>query len=200
MGSSKTVSPMTVIEDYIGLPAYRMTAINDDQLFYLKAMQEDVDITRSLRAHEPWLPLKKRLDARAAEFSRIAGSPQKWKYLMTLIALPNFTRAISTGVHAETERQITLTAVALRRYELAYLHPPPDLATLVPTFLKSMPVDSINGRALSYHTNPDGTFMLYSVGDDGRDDGGDLSSTGTGKLDFWSGRDAVWPRPAANGK
>ncbi|HXU79373.1 MAG TPA: hypothetical protein VN794_22525, partial [Methylomirabilota bacterium] len=43
----------------------------------------------------------------------------------------------------------------------------------------------------------DGSFVLYSIGDDGHDDGGDASSTQNYLSFTWQrGRDLVWPQPA----
>ena len=50
---------------------------------------------------------------------------------------------------------------------------------------------------LRYRLKPDGTFLLYSVGEDARDDGGDPTPPSAGKFDLWEGRDAVWPSSAA---
>ena len=48
-----------------------------------------------------------------------------------------------------------------------------------------------------YRARGDGTFTLYSVGEDGRDNGGDPSPPkSTIKPGLWEGRDAVWPLPA----
>jgi hypothetical protein len=41
---------------------------------------------------------------------------------------------------------------------------------------------------------PEGTFLLYSIGEDGTDNGGDASPTGkTESLSWQRGRDLVWP-------
>jgi len=43
-----------------------------------------------------------------------------------------------------------------------------------------------------------GTFVLYSIGDDGVDDGGDPASrTSTRSVGWDRGRDYVWPAPAS---
>jgi hypothetical protein len=52
----------------------------------------------------------------------------------------------------------------------------------------------MSAKPLCYRLNADGTFTLYSVGEDGHDEGGDVTSgSTTNKFDLWSGRDAVWP-------
>ena len=66
----------------------------------------------------------------------------------------------------------------------------------MPQLLSAVPLDPMSGRLLRYRLNASG-FVLYSVGEDGRDDGGDPSLPGaTGKFDLRVGKDAVWPLPA----
>ena len=112
------------------------------------------------------------------------------------MAIPNFQKAAITGVRAETERQLTIAAIALKRYQLHYGKAPPELAALVPEFVASAPNDCMSGKALGYRLEDDGTFVLYSVGEDGHDDGGDPKSASVGKFDLWESRDAVWPAVA----
>jgi hypothetical protein len=48
---------------------------------------------------------------------------------------------------------------------------------------------------LRYRLKADGTFLLYSIGADGKDDGGDAG--GATRMFYWlHGRDWVWPQPA----
>ncbi len=98
----------------------------------------------------------------------------------------------------ETQREMTCAAIAIKRYELRMGKPPPDLAALIPAYLSQLPHDWMNGKPLRYRANADGTFALYSVGEDGRDDGGDTSfrTDRWGKY-LWYCRDAVWPSPSS---
>jgi hypothetical protein len=73
-------------------------------------------------------------------------------------------------------------------------------------------MDVMDGKPLRYRLNPDGTFLLYSVGEDGVDNGGDLTPTESivrsrihpwlatdahsRAKAWWLARDAVWPMPA----
>jgi hypothetical protein len=71
------------------------------------------------------------------------------------------------------------------------------LDALVPEFLPSLPRDFMDGQTLRYRLNHGGSFLLYSVGDDTHDDGGDASPKNTqraGPGSVWSGRDWVWPQ------
>ena len=74
-----------------------------------------------------------------------------------------------------------------------------DLAALVPEFLTAIPHDPMSGKLLIYRLRPDGAFLLYSVGLDGRDDGGDPRPGAGGKPGLWEGLDAVWPDAAGAG-
>jgi hypothetical protein len=57
----------------------------------------------------------------------------------------------------------------------------------------------MGGMPSLYHTHADGSFTLYSVGEDGQDDGGDVTATNAVKsFDLWSGRDAVWTKAVTN--
>jgi hypothetical protein len=71
----------------------------------------------------------------------------------------------------------------------------------VPEFLSSVPLDPVDGEPLRYRRNGDGTFLLYSVGENGVDDGGDpsLEKGITGSNFNWQiphALDWVWPQPA----
>ena len=92
---------------------------------------------------------------------------------------------------------MVITAIALKRYQLRHGALPSDLNALVPEFLSAVPRDPVDGKPLRYRLNPDGTFLLYSVGSDGMDNGGDPTPSGSSKTFYWQrGRDWVWPQPA----
>jgi hypothetical protein len=66
-------------------------------------------------------------------------------------------------------RRVLLTDLALRVYRLEYGEDPPDLATLVPSILKSVPVDPYSGKPLRYvKRGKEG--VVFSVGPDRDDD------------------------------
>ncbi|HEU6447580.1 MAG TPA: hypothetical protein VFV23_03990 [Verrucomicrobiae bacterium] len=98
---------------------------------------------------------------------------------------------------AEANKQIVITAIALKRYQLKYGRFPENLAELAPDFLSSVPIDPVDGNPLRYRRNADGTFLLYSIGEDGVDDGGNPSPVVSSTTFYWlRGRDWVWPQPA----
>ncbi len=104
-------------------------------------------------------------------------------------------------MRVETAKQATIAAIALKRYQLKYGNYPTNLDSLVPDFVPTVPLDSVDGRPLRYRLNADGTFLLYSVGENGKDDGGDPSlEKGVHPSSFyWQNAHAldwVWPQPA----
>ncbi len=105
--------------------------------------------------------------------------------------------AVKKTVRIETDRALCLTAIALKRYSLRHGNYPAKLDALVPEFLSVVPVDYMDGQPIKCRLNTDGSFTLYSVGEDGKDGGGDLTlSEGVKSRDLWRRKDYVWPAPA----
>jgi hypothetical protein len=197
VSGSKKVTLETVMEDYVLFPAYKITSIDEDELFHLRSFQESIETIRSFRAHRPWVQAKQDLDKIMAEVNRISASPGAGliRYRLSGIAIPNFFKALQSGVRAETERRMTITAIALKRFDLVHGKFPPALESLVPEFCSELPPDPMSGKAFGYQLKADGSFALYSVGEDGQDDGGDATVLAGGKPGLWEARDAVWPSP-----
>lgn len=91
-------------------------------------------------------------------------------------------------------RHALATMLALRLYEIDHGKLPDTLVALVPEYLPSLPTDPFDAsnRPLHYisdHSPP----LLYSVGLDGKDDGG-LTSAAAQKdpIDRWNAKDAVY--------
>jgi hypothetical protein len=108
---------------------------------------------------------------------------------------------IKKVMRAEGAKQMTITAIALKRYQLKHGYYPADLNSLVPEFVPAVPLDPVDGQPLRYRPNADETFLLYSVGENGVDDGGDPSlEKGITSSSFnWQNihaLDWVWPQPA----
>lgn len=110
------------------------------------------------------------------------------------------------AAQAEAQRRILIAALTLERYRAQHGNYPPTLARLAPEFLKTEPLDFMNGRPLRYQMNGDGHYRLYSVGLDGVDDGGKMMTENerpspaqlrAGNLGALPSGDIVWPFPAA---
>jgi hypothetical protein len=101
---------------------------------------------------------------------------------------------VARAVKYETLREMTIAAIALKRFQLRSGKFPLSFSALVPEFLPELPHDWIDGQPLRYRLNTDGTFTLYSVGEDGIDDGGDPDTCPVSwYLDIWGEGDEVWP-------
>lgn len=115
------------------------------------------------------------------------------------------TSLLGRAAEAEARRQIIITAIALERYRGKHGSYPNALSALAPEFLKTAPLDFMDGQPLRYRLTDDGHFLLYSVGLDCVDDGGIMP------LHEWETRlpggatlfaappqaDLVWPLPAS---
>jgi len=111
---------------------------------------------------------------------------------------PDFSMAWFITTRNLTLHELVNTVIALKRYQLHEGRMPNDLSALVPQYLEALPRDLVDGQPLRYRRNVDGLFVLYSVGENAQDDGGDPrpphSNANYQKLEWWSGRDWVWPR------
>jgi hypothetical protein len=191
------VSLERLLQVAVLVPAYKLTSMNQDELFYLQTMQGWIDGGRLLQAHRPWLEAKTQFDAVSSNINRVLSSPVRMRHWVSAMAIPNLTRATQVAARAETERQMTVAAIALERCRLRRGQWPAALPELVPDFVSRVPFDPMSGQPLQYRLRTEGGYLLYSVGDDGRDDGGDPSPVAPGKPGLWEGRDAVWPSAAA---
>lgn len=97
--------------------------------------------------------------------------------------------------HTHTSVDSATLACALERYRLAHGQYPQALDALSPQFITKLPHDVINGQPLKYRRVEDGGFILYSVGWNQADDGGETSRNKEGRLNDREG-DWVWRYPA----
>jgi hypothetical protein len=127
-------------------------------------------------------------DKSKAAGRKFAALSSHWSPYTTIAVnfVPNYSRAFQTTARNQTMVNEALIACALERYHLAHGEYPESLDALAPQFIDKIPHDVIGGRPLHYRRAGDGTFLLYSVGWNGRDDGG----VG-GKTDAEG--DWVWP-------
>lgn len=68
----------------------------------------------------------------------------------------------------------SIAALAAERFKLENGKLPAALSDLVPRYLLSVPLDPLSGLPLLFRSSPDG-YAIYSVGQNGRDDAGDLT-------------------------
>jgi hypothetical protein len=116
---------------------------------------------------------------------------------------------LSRAAEAEARRRLIITAIALERYRGRHGSYPKGLEALVPELLKTAPVDFMDGKPLRYRLTDDGHFVLYSVGLDCVDNGGEMRRPRAPGMPYVpydevaasfgvrQGTDLVWPRPAS---
>lgn len=74
--------------------------------------------------------------------------------------------------------RLVITELAVRGYTAKNGKPPASLGELVPAWLSSVPLDPFSNRPLIYRVIATNTFLLYSVGPDGKDDQGSALQRG----------------------
>jgi hypothetical protein len=113
--------------------------------------------------------------------------------ILESLMLPALGNATKKFAYAQSSTDLARIAVALERYHLAHGEYPETLDALAPQFIEKIPHDIIGGQPLHYRRTDDGKFLLYSVGWNETDDGGQYISPQikTGGVDYTKG-DWVW--------
>ena len=116
-----------------------------------------------------------------------------WRIWFTISLVESLTQKYA---YAQVWIDQARLACALERYRLAHNSYPPSLDALAPAYLDKLPHDIMNGEPYRYRLRPDGTFLLYSVGWNETDDGGEVvfDKDNPNRLDYLQG-DWVWPTP-----
>lgn len=110
--------------------------------------------------------------------------------------MPALSKAAQKTALAQTHVNEVRIAIALERHRLAHNQYPETLLTLSPDFITELPRDIINGQPLKYRRSEDGSFILYSVGWNGSDEGGEVVPVkNSARPDIEKG-DWVWRYPA----
>jgi hypothetical protein len=79
---------------------------------------------------------------------------------------------MATAVRTESRRRLAVVSVALERFRLRHGQYPERLDDLESGFLTDLPTDPYSAGPLNYHRLNQGPPRLWSVGANGRDDGG----------------------------
>jgi hypothetical protein len=106
--------------------------------------------------------------------------------------IPNFVKVWQTTAHNQTMVNEAQIACALERYHLAHDDYPETLDALAPQFMEKIPHDIIGGQPLHYRRMDDGKFLLYSVGWNEKDDGGQEPPIDFTKGNYYTEGDWVW--------
>lgn len=126
-----------------------------------------------------------------------SGWYDRTRYLMSsLESLLGHVDEARQSARMEALAELARTAIALKRFKLRTGAFPETLDAL-----EGDCVDPLADGSLGYRLRPDGSYLLYSVGADGVDDGGDArpSEGEDGENPLMDGRDLVWPEEAPAG-
>ncbi|HEY2084251.1 MAG TPA: hypothetical protein VGI88_15830, partial [Verrucomicrobiae bacterium] len=177
-----------------------------DELCTLKGDELILNACRVAQTNDAWLSIQNELQSNIAKLSIPTNeNTYFWSsdpvtvdlHFALSDSVSSLAKAFSRAMRMEVARNAVITAIALKRYQLKHGDYPPSLSVLTLEFLPTVPRD-IDGQPLRYRRNPDASFTLYSIGDDGKDDGGNPTSANPQhKSLYWqSERDWVWPQPA----
>jgi hypothetical protein len=166
----------------------------EDEIWFLQSVQRVLDTSRGTTNGQPYIPLQTKLETDV----QLAGEPPRQFLLSRMLAPETYSKSMDKAMIAETQRRIATTAIALKRFERRFNKRPTELSALVPAFLPAVPLDPMDGQPLRYRLSGTNAFLLYSIGLDGADDGGDANSRVSGSRNFfWTQcKDFVWPQPA----
>jgi hypothetical protein len=128
--------------------------------------------------------------ARRLASERLATRLRKHEFFSGLL-LPSIPRVFQKTAYTQTAADTASIACAIERYRLAHGQIPASLDKLTPALLASIPNDIISGQPLLYRPEAGGRYVLYSVGWNEKDDGGEVQRKKKGDPDPHEG-DWVW--------
>ena len=192
----------------VGETLWRSSWSYSDELCLLKRYQIIMEAARAMQTNHSG-NFKADYDAMTARLASVDVTNEGAAFFR-ILTIPDFSDLFRVASLPATlrktlriiaARDVVVTAIALKRYQLQHGAWPETLAAMVPALLPSVPIDPYDGKPLRYHPNADGTFLLYCVGEDGVDDGGDPTcpTTSSSASFYWQNdkaRDWVWPQPA----
>jgi hypothetical protein len=191
-----------VVKARVGEAYWRHSWSFKDELHYLKGNQILIEGLRHMQTNRAFVAViadcKSRVDAMVA-----TNGIELWMrsaFEVDDLGSPEALASCLDKVFStETQVQLVLTAIAIKRFQLRHGSPPESLGALVPVFADRIPEDPSDGMPLRYRRDSDGSFVLYSIGKDGVDNGGNASPIGTSRSFHWNrGQDWVWPQPATD--
>jgi hypothetical protein len=172
-----------------------------DELYGLQSLQVVIGATRIAGTNESFQMVQSFTDTHLNSLYAKRHSINPMNGLRDAFSANAMNASLRKAVRIETARNVVVVAIAIKRYELQHHQLPATLDDLTPDLLQTVPIDCMDGQPLRYRPNSDGTFLLYSVGTDGKDDGGDssLQKNIQSSNFYWQNDHAldwVWPQPA----
>src|SRR5262249_47337405 len=121
----------------------------------------------------PWKQLAEwdALEAELREMKRQKLWPRR--YVISSLMLPGVRKVGESALRDQAHLTCIETALACERYRMARKKWPATLAELTPAWLEVVRPDPYTGEPLKYAVR-EGGVVIYSVGPDGEDDGGEV--------------------------
>lgn len=166
-----------------------------DERMFLECTQACLDVIPS--SEDGAIPWRELLTIVRAKEAALHEKMRLWPISFSYFSLRS--ERVEPLALTDTLRNMTLAAIAIRRYQLDHQGDlPSSLGTLVPDYLGEVPRDPLGDGELLYRVQEDG-FLLYSVGLDGEDNGG-TNAASLARIFRGSSRpkheDVVWPQEA----
>lgn len=152
------------------------------------------DIEARLRAAEAAITVEP-FERGAAVDGSVAAPPDAG---LSMLVTPGWTGCIRSLDLARTRERQLRTVIAIERWRVRHGEYPESLEALVPECARALPIDPYSGRPFGYRrVDPEADllgrpYLLWTVGADGRDDGGNEHIDPRGPLPFFH---APWSTP-----
>jgi hypothetical protein len=146
------------------------------------------ELCRQIKSQPLHIQLKK-IEKYCNQFDEFEGRNEKWELTMRLFLANRVDKSLLTAdlvinhawdfepdqvvrllIQAKTVLELSTVNLALHQYHKEHGEFPKKLEDLKPAYLAQIPEDPYTGEALKYRL-VENHFLLYSVGDDGDDDG-----------------------------
>ena len=135
-------------------------------LHYMRRMSEACD-------RPTWPAASEILDVLKVEVEQVRFGLERLRRPISAVMLPSLAHAVRLHYSVLAQRRMAAIALAMRLFELDHGRRPRELAELVPDYLPAVPIDPMAAGEWPIHYLPNAHQpILYSVGENGRDDGG----------------------------
>jgi hypothetical protein len=146
-----------------------------DRSYFLETMTTNVDAVS--------LPYPARFATAQQAGAAFATTPNRLCIISRML-LPALEKFHLRDAEHTTRVRVAQTVLGIERYRLAHTNAlPASLEPLVPDYLQSMPDDPCSGEKLRFKRLENG-YVVYGVGTDGRDDGGQEKQIGGSQANF----------------
>jgi len=159
---------------------------------FLACYQALIDNVPPNPSNGPWIPFLEKAKSLQSELS---DSGQE--HLFSRAMMPSLELSFSRIFAAQAAARLSQTAIALQQHRLSRGRYPAALQELTPAWLPEVPSDPFDALPLRYRRLDGDAYLLYSIGPDGKDDGGDGNNrNGKRPSKFLDAKDLIWPRAA----